>query len=76
MLSTWFMHTHPEQQRWMRPNRPSPLECWHELEAERGTNGRDAALDAIARRYLVRLLGHPPTRRDAALLPGIDVSDL
>jgi hypothetical protein len=33
-------------------------------------------LDAIARRVLERMLGHPPTRADAALLPGIDVSDL
>jgi hypothetical protein len=32
-------------------------------------------LDAIARRVLERMLGHPPTRADAALLPGI-VSDI
>jgi hypothetical protein len=33
-------------------------------------------IDEIARRYLERLLGHPPTRSDALALPGIDVSDL
>jgi hypothetical protein len=35
-----------------------------------------AAMDAIALRVLERMLGHPPTREDATLLPGIDVSDL
>lgn len=41
--------------------------------------GHEAKLDpvdAIALRYLERMLGHPPTRDDADLLPGIDVSDL
>jgi hypothetical protein len=38
-------------------------------------NGREA-LDVMERRCLTRLLGHPPTRDDAARLPGIDVSDL
>jgi len=39
-------------------------------------SGKKSAVDAAERRYLERLLGHPPSAEDAALLPGIDVSDL
>ena len=61
----------------MRPSHPSPAERGDNIGAESDcSSSRDSELDATARRYLSRLLGHAPTRRDAALLPGIDVSDL
>jgi len=37
---------------------------------------RDARLEAIERRYFARLLGHRPTRADAPLVPGMNLSDL
>jgi hypothetical protein len=59
-------------------SRSSPIERALEYESyDGGASGeRGAALDAITRRYLERLLGHPPTREDAALIPGINLSDL
>jgi hypothetical protein len=61
----------------MLSSRPSSERRYRlEAESDGNSNGREAVLDAIARRCLARLLGHSPTRRDAAQLPGIDVSDL
>jgi hypothetical protein len=77
MLSMCFMRVHLALP-WGRPIRPSSGERRHGIPAGAGiASGRPGAqLDAIERSYLARLLGRPPTREDAALLPGIDVSDL
>jgi len=37
---------------------------------------RQGRLAALERRYLTRLLGHPPKRADAARLPGVNLSDV
>jgi hypothetical protein len=75
---TFFVHAHLQQLHGTRPSCPPHVERRFEAEAESdgARAGRDATLDAIACRYLARLLGRPPERDDAALLPGIDVSDL
>jgi hypothetical protein len=56
----------------------SPRALSKSLVAARADRGaaRRASLAAAELRYLTRLLGHPPTRSDAALLPGVEVSDL
>lgn len=48
----------------------------HARPAERLVASTDETLKAIARGCLERMLGHPLTHEDTALLPGIDISAL
>ena len=60
----------------LRASVPSSIDQQGPLPVGGSARGPDAALDAMARRYLARLLGRAPTSDDAARLPGIYVSDL